>query len=135
MSLYIENISPGAADCCTGGCRSSLAMFIFIPCGKATPNMPLSFVDLQDFMYLQIERMIILYKPLGQVLVYCGFADAELLRRSANRGAVFDDVCGQIAGALFNVMLHRYHSPYSRSPSIWGGRGSYESDIEFPLET
>ena len=102
-----------------------MGTLIFLSGGHAASDMAFGLVLLQNGLHLQRERPVILGQPLGQVLMYGRFADPKLFCRSANRGAVFDDVHSQIAGSLLDVMLHRYHSPYSRGSYIWHQPGKY----------
>ena len=88
--------------------------------------MPLGLVFLQNFLYLQIERPIILRQSLTEIFMYGRFADAELLGGGADSRAVINDVCGQIAGPLFNVSLDSSPLPEcSFAPFICGKSWGY----------
>ena len=74
--------------------------FILALRGKAAANMPLRLVLIQQDAHLPIQPRIDMRQALGQILVYRGLGDAELLCRGADRGPVLDDIHGQIAGPL-----------------------------------
>ena len=72
--------------------------------------MPLCFIDLQNFFYLQVKSVIAPGQPFGQILVDRGFGDAEVSGGIANGRPVFCDVLGQIAGSFFHELLQSQHS-------------------------
>ena len=72
--------------------------------------MPLGFVDLEDLSDLQIQSMIAVLQPFGQILVYRRFGDAEVLGGCADGGVVFNDIHGQIAGPFLHVVSQSQHS-------------------------
>ena len=63
--------------------------------------MPLRLVEIQQRAHLPVKAGSHMRQPLGQILVYGRFADAEFFSGGADRRAVFDDVHGQVAGPVF----------------------------------
>ena len=74
---------------------------VLFPGGDAAADVSLGLVHLQDFLHLLVQHPIELGQPFGDVLVHCGFADAEFLCGGADRGPVFDDVLSQPEGDYF----------------------------------
>ena len=68
--------------------------------------MALGLVLRQNCADLLIQGAVAVGQPLGQILMYGRFTDAEVLRGRADGGAVFDDVHSQITGSLFDVLPH-----------------------------
>lgn len=75
---------------------------VFSPGGLAAPDMPLLLVGLQHLPHLGVKPFVALGQPLLQILVYCGFGNAEMLGRAPNGGAVFDYVHSQLADPFFD---------------------------------
>ena len=73
--------------------------------GETAADVALGLVLLEDLLHLQIQRPVVDRQPLGQVLMYRGFADTELLRRRADGRSVFNQVKGQRGGPLLHVPL------------------------------
>lgn len=82
-----------------------LFSFVLPPGGHAAPDMALGLVLVQDLLHLQPQRPVVKGQPLGKVLVYRGFADAELLGGGTHRRAVFYEVKGQLLGPLFQILF------------------------------
>jgi len=61
---------------------------VFFTGGNAAPDMPLGLVHVQDLLDLYVQRPVKLGQALGDVLMYCGLADAEFLRGGADSGPV-----------------------------------------------
>ena len=76
---------------------------VLFPGGDAAADVSLGLVHLQDFLHLLVQHPIELGQPLGDVLVHCGFADAEFLCGGADRGPVLYDVKGQLTGPFLHV--------------------------------
>ena len=53
--------------------------------------------------------------------MYCALADTEFLCRFAHGGAVFDDVGGQLAGALLDVTFQDPTRSLSRYTGVYAG--------------
>ena len=77
--------------------------FVLSSGGDPAPDMPFGFVDLHDLFDLEIEGPVKGGKPLGQVFMHGGFADAELFGGSTYRSPVLDHVKSQITGSFFPV--------------------------------
>lgn len=88
--------------------------------GDAAPDMPLSFVDLQNLMDLKVECTIELRQSLGNILMYGRLADTEFLRGGADRRLILYDVLGQMFGPLLHVPLQMQHSPPGVASSYAG---------------
>ena len=81
--------------------------------------MALSLIDFQNLFYLTVQANIAVPQPLGQIFMHRRFGDPELLCRSADGGAVFDDVHGQIAGPFFHVVCQKATLPAHRSMAMY----------------
>ena len=51
--------------------------------------------------------------------MYCTLTDTELFGGLAHSGAVFDDVCGQLAGALLDVTFQDPTRSLSRYTGVY----------------
>ena len=79
---------------------------VFLPgCGTA-PDMPLGLVDFQHSAHLKVQPFVILGKPLGKVLVDCGFGNAKMPGAGSHRGIVFNDIHSQFTGSLPDGICH-----------------------------
>ena len=85
--------------------------FVFSLCGKAAADVPLGLVALQQAPHLGVEGPVHGGQPLGEVLVDRRFADAEAGGRRADGAVVFNDIGGQVAGALLDAAADGNHSP------------------------
>ena len=74
---------------------------------------------------LLVQHPIELGQPFGDVLVHCGFADAEFLCGGADRGPVFDDVLSQPFGPLLHVTLQNTTLPASCCSILCGEKKGY----------
>ena len=92
---------------------------VLFPGGDAAADVSLGLVHLQDFLHLLVQHPIELGQPFGDVLVHCGFADAEFLCGGADRGPVFDDVLSQPARSSM-LPFKTQHSPPLVAPSYAG---------------
>ena len=81
--------------------------------------MALGLVFLQHRLYLGVERAVVQRQALGQVLMYRGFADAELFRGGADGGPVFYEVKGQLLGPLFQILSDRAPLPYTFAAGLF----------------
>ena len=75
--------------------------------------MALGLVDVQHLLDLKIQRAVELRQPLGDILMYRGFADSEFGSGGADRGPVFYDVKGKALGPLLHVYLQSTTIPAS----------------------
>ena len=100
---------------------------VLFPGGDAAADVSLGLVHLQDFLHLLVQHPIELGQPFGDVLVHCGFADAEFLCGGADRGPVFYEVKGQLPGPLFQILSDRAPLLYTFAAGLClcGGRGGY----------
>ena len=87
-----------------------LFTFVFKPCGLSSAEMPLGLVLFQNVFCLYVKGGMQPLQPFCEILVYGGFADAELFRCGADCGSVFNDVQGQLHGPLLDIGFHIYHS-------------------------
>lgn len=94
---------------------SALFALVFAPCGKAAANMPLGLVQVQKGAYLPVQGGIYPRQTLGQVLMYGGFGDAELLCGGTDGGLIIYDVRGKVADPFLNICTHMHHSQFARS--------------------
>ena len=99
--------------------RRLLCTLVLLPRGQSAPDMALGLVFLQHRLYLRVERAVVQRQALGQVLMYRGFADAELFRGGADGGPVFYEVKGQLLGPLFQILSDRAPLPYCLPVSSW----------------
>ena len=65
--------------------------------------MPLLFVQIQNLPYLQIQGVVVLFQPVGKILMYRGFGDAEVLGGGSDGGAGFDYVHSQLTGPILRL--------------------------------
>ena len=79
---------------------------VFAACCHAAADVAFRLVLRQKLPDLCVQRRIAVRKPLDQVLMYRGLADAELLGGGADRRPVFNHVHSQLAGAFFNTSPH-----------------------------
>ncbi len=73
--------------------------------GQAAPDVALGLVLVQDGLCLEVERAVAQRQTLRQVLVYRGFAQAEMLGGGADGGPVLYDVKGQVFGPGFQIVF------------------------------
>ena len=85
--------------------------------------MSLGFVDIQNFFCLQIQRTVEQRKPLGDIFMYGGLADAKLPGSAPDGRLVLYDVKRQLTGALLNIPLLTIHSPHCGGSVYAGGEG------------
>ena len=98
--------------------RSFSFSLVFSPGGQAAADVALGFVQIQQLPHLAVQRRVDLHQPLGDVFMYGRFGNAELGGGCPDGGFILDDIHSQIAGALFDICMHIYHSPYSRVSCI-----------------
>ena len=79
-----------------------LFSLVFSPGGHAAPDMPLLFVDIQHLPHLPIKGAVVLGQPLGNVLMYRGFGNSEMLCGGTDCRAGFNHVHSQLAGSVFD---------------------------------
>ncbi len=94
---------------------SALFALVFAPCGKAAANMPLGLVQVQKGAHLPVQGGIYPRQTIGQVLVYGGLGDAELLCGGTDGGLIIYDVRGKVADPFLNICTHMHHSQFARS--------------------
>ena len=90
--------------------RKSSAAILFTG-GNAAPDVPLRLVHFQNLLDLEVQRPVEQRQPFGDVLMYGGFADAELLCGGPNGGPVLYNVQGQAFGPLLHVTLQNTTLP------------------------
>ena len=98
---------------------------VLFPGGDAAADVSLGLVHLQDFLHLLVQHPIELGQPFGDVLVHCGFADAEFLCGGADRGPVFDDVLSEPLGPLLHITLQNTTLPASCWSILCGEKRGY----------
>jgi hypothetical protein len=81
-------------------------LLIFSLCSHTTPDMAFPFVLIQDFPYLQIQRIVALSESNRQCLVNRRLGNAELLCHGADSGTGFNHVHSQLTGARFWIFSH-----------------------------
>ena len=96
-----------------------LCSFVLPSRGKAAADVALGLVLLQKCLDLQPQRAVALGQTLADVLMYSGFADAELLCGGAHRRVIFDEIQGQHLRALFQILLDR--APLLLAVSLYAG--------------
>ena len=94
-------VLPRGGGKCLYLCASN--PFIFPPGGNAPPDVPLGLVLLQHPLYLEVQGPVEGGQAFTEVLMYGGFADAELPGGGPHRGTVLYDVKRQPAGAFLDV--------------------------------
>ena len=72
--------------------------------------MPLGLVQVQKGAHLPVQGGIYPRQTLGQVLVYGGLGDAELLCGGTDGGLIIYDVRGKVADPFLNICTHMHHS-------------------------
>lgn len=92
---------------------------IFLFCRKATADVPFGFVVFQKLLYLTVKVGITLPQPLRQILMHRRLGNTEPFCRGPDRGAVFDDVHGQLAGPFFHVVCQKATLPAHRSMKMY----------------
>ena len=97
--LATERIACGRSSLLSLFCNCLFAL-VFTACGEAAADMPLRLVEIQQHTHLAVKPEVHTRQPLGEILVYCGFADAEFFGGSAHGAPVFDDIHGQVTGPL-----------------------------------
>lgn len=104
-----------------------LRALVFLPRSQTAADVALGLVLLHHRLDLQIQRAVIQWQPLRQVLVDGGLADAELLGGGADRGPVFYEVMGQLHGPLLQIVANRAPLLYTFAAGLClcGGRGGY----------
>ena len=86
--------------------------------------MAFCLVYIQKLAHLPEKRRVQPRQPFGQVLMYRGLGDAEMLCGAAYRGFVFYDEHCQIAGALLNICIQMHHSLLTTLVNVYEqGRG------------
>ena len=75
--------------------------------------MALGLVLVQYGLYLCVQRPVAGGQTLGQVLMYGGFADAELFGGGADGGPVLYQVQSQLSGSLLQVVSDNAPLPCS----------------------
>ena len=88
----------------------SLFTRILLPRCKAPSYVAFGFVYVQQLPHLLIECRIHPGQAVSQILMYSGFGYTEAVCCGTNRSLVFNYICCQIAGALFNICSHLHHS-------------------------
>ena len=76
-----------------------LLSLVFYSGCHAAADMALGLVFIQHRFGLMVKRGVYALQTLGQVLMYCGFADAEFFRGGADGGSVFYYVSACAASA------------------------------------
>ena len=89
--------------------------------GHSAADVPLGTVFVQYGLYLCVQRPVAQGQALGQVLVYGGFADAELLGGGADGGPVLYDVKGQVFGPGFQIVFDSTPLPCCYWPIYMAG--------------
>ena len=82
-----------------------LFSLVFFTGGHATADVALGLVFFQNLLGLQVQLPVELRQPLGDILMHCGFTDAELMGRLPHGGFVFYDVQGEVACPLFQIVV------------------------------
>ena len=87
-------------------------VLVFFSRCLASAEVALGFVFIEDAFYLKVQRTVLLFQLFGYVLMYRGFADAELPGRTPDCCLILNDVQGQLTGPLLNVSFQRQHAPF-----------------------
>ena len=109
---------------CRRICVSLQSAAVFALCGDPAADVPLRLVFFKDFFDLKIQRSVVKRQSLLNILMYRALTDTELLGGFPHGGAVFDDVCSQLAGALLDVTFQdktRSLSRYETYICTWEG--------------
>ncbi len=88
----------------------SAFLFVFSFCCQTAPDMPLLFVQIQYLTHLQIQSVVILLQPVGKILMYRGFGNAEMPGGCPDGGTGFDHVHSHFAGPLLHWLRHWHPS-------------------------
>jgi len=88
----------------------SLAVLIFPLCCHTSTDVALSFVDIKNLPYLYVQPVVICRQPLGQILVYSGFGDSEVLCRCSYSSACVNHIRSQTAGSFLYGVCHNLPS-------------------------
>ena len=99
----------------------SLCALVLFPRGQSAANVALRLVFLQHRLHLRVERAVIQRQTLRQVLVYRGFAQAEMLGGGADGGPVLYDVKGQVFGPGFQIVFDSTPLPCCYWPIYMAG--------------
>ena len=84
---------------------------VFLSGGDAAPDVPLSFVDLQNLFGLQVETAVEQGQTFRNILMYCAFTDSKLLCGGTDGGPVLYDVKSQALGPVLHIPFQTIHSP------------------------
>ena len=84
-----------------------LFALVFFPGGQSAANVPLLAVVVQKCADLAVKGRIAQGKPLTQVLVDCGFGNAEVLCRGPYGGPGIDHVHSQRPGPVIHIIRHQ----------------------------
>lgn len=95
-----------------------LFAFILSPGGIAAPQMTLGFVLFQNNANFLIQIPVDLFQPFGHIFMHGALGNLEAFGGCANGGAILDDPCRQIAGALLDGRSQYHHSPNMRETFI-----------------
>ena len=79
---------------------------VFSSCRETAADMPLGLVALQQRAHLQPQRAVEVFEPLAHVLVHRRLGNAEALRGGAHGALMLQQVRGQSARALLDVLIH-----------------------------
>ena len=98
-----------------------LDAFVFSPGGDASPDVALGLVLLQHPLYLEVQGPVEGGQAFAEVLMYGGFADAELPGGGPHRGTVLYDVKRQPAGAFLDVPFQAATLLHSFTGGVYEG--------------
>ncbi len=91
----------------------SLYPLVLAAGGHAAPDMPLGLVLVQNGLHLPVQHPVTGGQTLRQILMYGGFADAELFGGGADGGPVLYQVQSQLSGSLLQVVSDNAPLPCS----------------------
>lgn len=100
FSLFLHRAAQSAGLCA----------LVFFPCGEAAAYVALGLVYIQEPARLSIQRRVDVRQTLGQILMYGGLTDSELLCGGADGGLVIYDVRGKVADSFLDICTHMHHS-------------------------
>ena len=105
------NVISNLMDRARGIFPRALSLFsLILPAGgKAAADMPLGLVYIQEQTHLFIKPRIDPRKPLCQILMYCGFACAKFLCRTAYRGSVCRNIFSKQHTSFLFGSIHCSH--------------------------
>ena len=83
--------------------------------------MPLGLVLVQNGLHLPVQHPVAGGQTLRQILMYGGFADAELFGGGADGGPVLYDVKGQVFGPGFQIVFDSTPLPCCYWPIYMAG--------------